>query len=298
MKIPLSIVITTYNREKELRRCIESILEQSYEEYEIIVIDDNSRPSYKEYIITDFPTVKYFYQKVNKGPGAARNIGIQVAEHNYVVIMDDDDIFTPEAFDKINNFLTKNNELNDPVVHFLCSTTRLKENIQFKNYTFQEYLQGVVSGDTAHIINKREFLDKYNYSFPDSRIGAELLLWYKIIIEHGYTIVNETVVEVMQDSNERLTNTDRQIKQANLFAQYQIDIIREFESEIIKAKNTMYLITKYRGAIIYSLLAGNRQTAMKYLKKSLNYSKKQIFFLPLFLFSKKIIEKLFIKYRE
>lgn len=296
--IPLSIVITTYNREFELQRCIESILEQNYEEYEIIVVDDHSIPSYKDKIISIFPNVKYVYQEVNSGPGIARNQGIKEARYNYVVIMDDDDIFIPGAFDKINNFLLKNKELNDPVFHFLCSTTILKENIEYKNYSFREYLQGTVSGDTTHVINKKIFFNKYNYAFPDSRIGAELLLWYKIIIKHGYFIINERVVNVLDDSQNRLTNTSLQISQATLFAQYQIKIIEEFEQDLIEAGYVSHLITKYRGAIVYSLLANNYGIAWNYFKKSLKYSKKQFIFIPLFLFPRVLFNKLFSLYRK
>lgn len=298
MKLPLSIVITTYNRENELRRCIESVLEQNYEDYELIIVDDHSTPSYKEQIIRDFPEVKYFYQEVNLGPGISRNLGIQEAEHNFVVIMDDDDIFVPNAFDKISNFLLKNNDLSDPVVHFLCSTTTLKKDIEFQNYNFKEYLQGVVSGDTTHVINKKVFIDQYNYNFPDSRIGAELLLWYQIVVNHGYLIVNDTVVEVCEDATNRLTNTSWQITKASLFAEYQIELIEKFGIEIIRVGNLPHLLNRYRGAITYSLLAGNRQLAWQYLRRSFKYSKKQLAFLPLFIIPKKMIINLFIRYRK
>ncbi|QDQ01313.1 glycosyltransferase family 2 protein [Lysinibacillus fusiformis] len=295
---PISIVITTYNREIELQRCIESILEQNYQDYEILVVDDHSIPCYKDKIINTFPNVKYIYLEVNSGPGIARNRGIQEARYNFVAIMDDDDIFIPGAFEKINKFLLENKDLNDPVFHFLCSTTILKENIHYKNYSFQEYLQGIVSGDTTHVINKEIFFNKYNYAFPDSRIGAELLLWYKIIINHGYFIINERIVKVLDDSQNRLTNTSRQISQAPLFAQYQIDIIKEFEQELIEAGCVSHLITKYRGAIVYSILANNYGVAWKYFKASLKYSKKQFSFILLFLLPKVGINKLFLMYRK
>ncbi|MGG2109356.1 glycosyltransferase family A protein [Lysinibacillus pakistanensis] len=297
MKIPLSIVITTYNRERELRRCIKSIIDQKYDGYEIIVVDDHSSTLYQNTIEGDFPDVRYFYQAENKGPGIARNRGIQEAKFNYVVIMDDDDVFVEGAFDKINDFLLINEELNEPVYHFLCSTTKINENRDYRKYSFKEYLQGVVTGDTTHIINKEIFC-RNNYAFPNSKIGAELLLWYKINIEHGYTVVNKVVVKVMEDSRGRLTNANKDITKVDLFAQYQRDIIREFEKDIVKVGNINLLLTKFRGAITYSLIEGDRQLAMKYLLKSLNYSKKQLMFIPLFLLPKKVIAEMLRKYRQ
>ncbi|MGE7914319.1 glycosyltransferase family 2 protein [Lysinibacillus xylanilyticus] len=297
MKIPLSIVITTYNREIELRRCINSIIEQEYDNYEIVIVDDHSDFNYKDKIIKEFNNVKYIYQEKNTGPGVARNHGIQNAKYNYVVIMDDDDVFVEGAFDKINDFLVKNEELNEPVYHFLCSNTKINENIDYRKYSFKEYLQGVVTGDTTHIINKEIFCGS-NYAFPDSKIGAELLLWYKIIIEHGYLVVNKVVVKVMEDSSDRLTNANREITKVDLFAQYQRDIIREFEKDILQVGNINHLLTRFRGAITYSLIEGNRQLAMEYLLKSLKYSKKQLMFIPLFLLPKKVIAEMLRKYRQ
>ncbi|WP_374963857.1 glycosyltransferase family 2 protein [Lysinibacillus sp. RS5] len=297
MKIPLSIVITTYNREIELRRCINSIIEQEYDNYEIVIVDDHSDFNYKDKIIKEFNNVKYIYQEKNTGPGVARNHGIQKAKYNYIVIMDDDDVFVEGAFDKINDFLVKNEELNEPVYHFLCSTTKINENVDYRKYNFEEYLQGVVMGDTTHVINKEIFCGS-NYSFPDSKIGAELLLWYKIIIEHGYSVVNKIVVKVIEDSSDRLTNANREITKVDLFAQYQRDIIREFEKDILQVGNINHLLTRFRGAITYSLIEGNRQLAMEYLLKSLKYSKKQLMFIPLFLLPKKVIAEMLRKYRQ
>lgn len=82
IEIPLSIVITTYNRPKILERCLKSIQEQSYSNIEIIVVDDHSIPSYEKDIRRKFPEIKYVYQEKNSGPGPARNRGIELAKNN------------------------------------------------------------------------------------------------------------------------------------------------------------------------------------------------------------------------
>jgi GalNAc5-diNAcBac-PP-undecaprenol beta-1,3-glucosyltransferase len=295
-ELPLSIVITTYNREFELRRCINSIYEQKYSNYEIIVVDDHSPNKYEREITKDFPTVRYFYQSQNRGPGVARNRGIKEANYNYIVIMDDDDVFTSDAFEKINHFIQCNPDINVPVINFLCSSTIYRDSSKFNNYTFEQYLCGNVIGDTTQIINKKVFLEN-GYKFPDSKIGAELLLWYQIAIDYGYIIVNEVVVNVLTDSLERLTNFNRQVVYSKLFAQYQVDILKSFENNLIEIGRKDIVISRYRGAITYFLLSGDRIFALKNLLKSLKYSNKQLLFFPLFLFPKSIVTKLFLKYR-
>jgi GalNAc5-diNAcBac-PP-undecaprenol beta-1,3-glucosyltransferase len=295
-ELPLSIVITTYNREDELRRCINSILKQNYSNYEIIVVDDHSPNSYEMEITRDFPHVRYYYQPENKGPGAARNRGIKEAIHNYIVIMDDDDVFTSNAFEKIGEFILSQRKIESPVIHFLCSSTTLNEDFKFTKYSFEQYVSGSVKGDTTHVINKELFLEN-KYAFPNSKIGAELLLWYQIAIDFGYLIVNEVVVEVLTDSSERLTNFNRQVINANLFANYQEEILSKFKNHLLEIGRKDIVISKYRGAITYYLIEGNRTFAAKNLFNSLKYSWAQLLFFPLLLLPKSIVTKLFLKYR-
>lgn len=296
MEIPFSIVITTYNREFELRRCIQSILEQNYPNYEIIVVDDYSPKSYENEIKRDYPDIRFFSQKENRGPGLARNMGIKEANYNYVIIMDDDDIFTLNAFEKIEKFINTKIPIEHPVIHFLSSSGKFEEDLNFAEYSFRDYISGKVSGDTIHVINKEIFSIK-GYFFPDSKIGSELLLWYQIAIDYGYLVVNEVVVKILTDSNNRLTNFNRQIVNAELFAQYQEEILKRFENDLLKIDRTDIIINKYRGAITYYLLSSNQTLAFKNLIKSIKYSKLQFLFFPLLLLPKSILIKLFLKYR-
>jgi GT2 family glycosyltransferase len=93
-KNPLvSFVIATYNREKELKEAIESILKQEYQPIEIIVIDNSINNASKEMITKEFPHLSFLkYQWMGKNLGAAvgKNEGIKLATGEFIVIMDDD----------------------------------------------------------------------------------------------------------------------------------------------------------------------------------------------------------------
>lgn len=297
-EIPLSIVITTYNRYNLLKRCINSIINQDYKNYEIIIIDDHSIPSYENEIIKEFPQIRYIYQDKNTGPGAARNKGISVAENNYIIIMDDDDIFANNAFKKINGFLFHNSHLNYPVYNFLCTTTPKSNDELYNVYSFSDYIAGSIVGDTTHVINKELFWNINRYQFPISRIGAEMLLWLQIARDFGYILVNEIIVQVTEDSSERLTDISRQVKNADLFAQYQIDVIAQFEMDILNSNGLPFLISKYIGAITYLLLEGKKKYAFYYWRKLCSLSKKSVVLFPLFILPRKIIILLFYKYRK
>lgn len=297
MEIPLSIVITTYNRFDLLERCIQSILQQQYRNYEIIIVDDHSIPSYREDILNKYPNINYIYKDKNEGPGSARNIGISLAKNNFVIIMDDDDVFVDNAFHKIDEFIKKHQQLNFPVYHFLCSSTKTKSDFEYKILSFSEYLNGEVIGDVIHVLDKSVFLEGNKYRFPELKIGAEILLWYRVTLDYGYLIVNEIVVKVMDDSPQRLTNFDQQIQNAALFAQFQIDVINRFEKDMLKANSLSLVIDKYKGAVTYLLLAKQKKLAFNYCWRLCKFSKKYLLFFLLFLLPQKVITIMFYQYR-
>lgn len=94
----ISIIIPTFNRCKTLKRALDSIVKQTYSEYEIIIIDDGSTDETTEMIQKFFPEVKYFYQ-TNSGVSAARNKGLTFAKGNWIAFLDSDDEWLPEKLE-------------------------------------------------------------------------------------------------------------------------------------------------------------------------------------------------------
>lgn len=87
-----SVIVPTYNRKERLRGCILSLLNQNFEDYEIIVVDDGSSDGTEQMVESLQQThsnLKYLKQK-NRGPGIARNYGVENSEGDIVVFTDDD----------------------------------------------------------------------------------------------------------------------------------------------------------------------------------------------------------------
>jgi glycosyltransferase involved in cell wall biosynthesis len=89
----VSIIVTNFNYEKWIRRCIRSLLNQNFDSYEIIIVDDlstdNSRDILLEY--KDHPKVKLIFNEYNMGVGASSTIGAKKALGKYLVRVDADD---------------------------------------------------------------------------------------------------------------------------------------------------------------------------------------------------------------
>lgn len=112
----VSIVMPTYNRPKTLSRAIDSCLNQTHKNIEILVVDDNNSDS-EARLETEKLMQKYknnkqvVYLKMPKNSGAckARNYGIQKSKGEYVTFLDDDDVFFPNTIEMQLNYIIKNN---------------------------------------------------------------------------------------------------------------------------------------------------------------------------------------------
>lgn len=100
----ITVIIPTYNRKQYLEQAIKSALSQTAKPAEIIVIDDGSTDGTEELLKNNYQTIRYFKQN-NKGPAAARNLGLRMARGQLIAFLDDDDIWPPYKLEKQLNFL-------------------------------------------------------------------------------------------------------------------------------------------------------------------------------------------------
>lgn len=97
----VSVVIPTYNRAHLLCRAIDSVLEQTFSNFELIIVDDASSDNTKE-VVSSYKDKRIVYVRnnVNKGAAGARNAGIAVAKGTYVAFQDSDDVWLPEKLER------------------------------------------------------------------------------------------------------------------------------------------------------------------------------------------------------
>lgn len=100
MKERVSVIVPTYNREKTIDRAIQSILKQTYTEYEIVIVDDGST-DHTEEIVGRMEDVRIRYVRLEKNQGAAhaRNEGIHRSSCDYIAFLDSDDVWLPDKLE-------------------------------------------------------------------------------------------------------------------------------------------------------------------------------------------------------
>ena len=159
--------MAVYNGEDYIKLAIDSVLSQSFTDYEFIIVDDCSTDSTEKIILSYKDTrIKYLRNKVNVGQTPSLNIGLQSAQGEYIARIDADDIYLPGKLQKQFNFMEKNSNVA------VCGTNGLKidEN-------------GKVIGTFKVPQKPKEILFNIYYGSP--LIHVSVLMRRSVIIENG-----------------------------------------------------------------------------------------------------------------
>ena len=112
--VKFSIIIPVFNSENTIKECLDSVLKQNFKDFEIICINDGSHDyslSILEDYAKDYDFINLYTQK-HKGPGAARNYGMEFAEGEYIHFLDSDDKLSANVLWSVNKFFNKNEDVN------------------------------------------------------------------------------------------------------------------------------------------------------------------------------------------
>lgn len=200
-QMPLvSVIVATYRRDQELVRALESLSKLNYTNFEIILIDDNDEKVWNskvEQIVRDFValnndiSIKYSANHPNQGSAKTRNIGIDMAEGEYICFLDDDDLYLP---DRINNQLYPMIEVNADFSITDLALYNEKEKlveVRKRDYIkettpeklFQYHLMYHMTG-TDVLMFKKCYLEKIG-KFEPIDVGDEFYLMSKAILGKG-----------------------------------------------------------------------------------------------------------------
>lgn len=111
MPVIVSVIVPVYNVENYLHRCVESLMNQTFSDYEILLIDDGSTDDSSKIcdeVAQKYDKVKVFHKR-NGGLGSARNYGLSYANGNYVCFIDSDDIVRETYIEKLLKAITESN---------------------------------------------------------------------------------------------------------------------------------------------------------------------------------------------
>lgn len=184
-----SIIVPVYNVEKYLKECIESVLHQSFDDFELILVDDGAAdgsPDICDYYAEQDNRVKAFHKK-NGGASSARNLGMNNANGKYIIFLDGDDYWNDS--DALNQLYKKASEKNYDAVLFGCTDWDMETDIKHiskSNYDIH-FLENSSKNDMLHYLlsqkmlpggpcifcAKKSIIDKNNIRFIEGVSGED-----------------------------------------------------------------------------------------------------------------------------
>ncbi len=208
----VSVVITTHNRLERLKRAVESVLSQTYENIELIVVDDASTDGTREWCGTqsDF---RYIWIKKEESNGAcrARNKGLASANGVYIAFLDDDDEWVPEKIEKQINAM--NEDIDIVSARWLVQTKRgrwLLAMTGIEDWSMERLLMRCWCGATSVPLLRASAVREVGGFDEDVVKGQDHDLWIRMIRAGSHAAVVETpLVRYYYSEDSTFTTTDR-----------------------------------------------------------------------------------------
>ena len=277
-----SIVIPLYNKQKHIKATIESALEQTFQDFEIIVINDGSTDGSAAIvdIITDH-RIKIFNIK-NKGVSYARNYGIEKASSDLIVFLDADDLWRTNHLENLNQLYKAFPDCGLYAAAYLKKNKRILIPSVFNNIPYAENWMGIVENYfessavnsiawSSAVMIPKYILDKVG-NFNENILGAgeDIDLWIRIALKYPIAFSNKvTAIHILHAEN-RLSNASTNLRQF-----IDLDIYEE-EAKSNPSLKTYLDLNRFSIAIQYKL-AGNNEKAKQLISAMdvSNLNKKQ-----------------------
>lgn len=252
MKHLVSVIIPCYNSSSTVGDAINSALNQTYKNIEIIIINDGSTDDLDAILhpyLTEYSNIIYFKQD-NKGVSAARNNGAKLAKGEYFLFLDSDDYMDPSYIEKCVDILDGNQD-----VKVVYSNTRIFEakegKWRFPTYDYKTLLIKNIIRASA-LLRKNDFFDAGMYD-EDMIVYEDWNLWISILKEGGKVILLPEYLLFYRKRTDKSSLTDQIISDSHMDRAYRQKLYEnhkaEYEKEYGSVVDMLILISQQKEII-------------------------------------------------
>ena len=228
-KIPkLSVIVPVYNTAMYLEKCLDSLLNQSYSNMEIIVVEDkstdNSRDKLKKY--KNKKNIKIFYNEINSGLSYSRNKGLDMASGDFIGYIDSDDYIEKDYYyNMMNSIINDNATLAISDVKVVLENENNKEIIELSRNEDSKlgYINVGLAASACNKVFKKELISKYK--FAEGKVNEDLAVIIPTIVNaFKITYVKNNYYYYIQRNNS-IQNSRFSFKRFDIF--YGVDLTLE-----------------------------------------------------------------------
>lgn len=184
----ISAIVPVYNTEKLVGRCIDSVLAQSFPDWELILVDDGSKDG-SLYVLKEYEKqdnrIKVIHQE-NAGPGLARNTGISKASGDYIVFIDSDDVIKPDYFEKLSHETADVVFIDINQVDEDFNVLREEHMSDYQSLSKDDFLRSQMTGKIlwggVRKAVKRSLIVDNNILFSEHKIGEEAIYSFLLLL--------------------------------------------------------------------------------------------------------------------
>lgn len=283
MNIRFSVITPVYNRADCITRCLDSVLNQDFENYELIVINDGSTDDTivkADAFRTKIKNLNIISYTDNKGVNFARNRGIEQVKGEFIIFLDSDDQLTENALSIIEQQI----KLNPDFSHYLFGVSdRIDDKTipkEIRKFSYRDWLSGVVTGDFAHVIKPECF---EGLLFVEEFRIYESLNWLRVLRQNKTLLFIPTIIfdreRNRNDSVTREAILDNRISMRNNY-EYIINLIEMYSEDYIKFNAIDSLNYQIRKGLLLGIALGeNKRNAI--LFKHFEFKKRKLTLLKL-----------------
>tara|TARA_Y100000992_G_scaffold291141_1_gene247312 strand:+ start:356 stop:1246 length:891 start_codon:yes stop_codon:yes gene_type:complete len=283
--ILFTVIIPSYNRADVIAKTIQSVLNQTCSNFELIIVDDGSTDSTEKTIFSfKDPRIKYF-KKENAERGAARNFGVSKAKGDYITFLDSDDLLYSKYLEEANLFIANNNEIN--IFHQLFEVRNNSDKlIQAADYSNSNVFKSLITKGNfmacQGMFLKADFAKSNLFIEDRSLSGSEdYELWLRISTTTNI-VINPVVTSALVQHPERSVI---KINVAKLVSRKELMLHYLLSNYLINKKLLKFKKLLKTGAYSYislhvALSKQSKKIALKYLFKAIKQS-------PMFIFKRR-----------
>lgn len=187
VRMMISAIVPVYNTERLVGRCIDSVIAQTYPDWELILVDDGSTDESLEILKkyeSDDARIKVIHQE-NAGPGPARNKGVENASGDYIVFIDSDDVIKPNYFEKLSHETSDVVFIDINQVDEDFNVLNKEHMSDYHKLSKDDFLRGQMTGKIlwggVRKAVKSELLLKNKIGFTEHKVGEEAIYSFLIV---------------------------------------------------------------------------------------------------------------------
>ncbi len=275
MNYKASIIMPVYNGEKYLKEAIDSVLEQDYESFELIVVDDGSKDNSKELIKEYCDKVIYIY-KNNGGTPSAYNLGISAATGRYIAFIEQDDIWMPKKLSQQIEFLDKHTSFGmvySPVYLLREEITSKQSDINHQDmegeYGFKEFFIKNRILNCSSVLLKREAIQKAGMFRTDLKLAFDYDLWLRVSAHFKIRNLGVPMVKYrIHEDNLSKDDDELAAAEGQLYSLLHWISDKEKINEVGREKFMDRILESYHRVAWDHALNNNRKSELDYLLKA------------------------------